>query len=292
MKHIFTVDVEDWYHAFPASVFKAHTSAHRLEVGMRVLLDLLEEYDVRATFFWLGTCARQYPTLLKEVKNRGHEIGCHGFGHDPIFTVSPQRFQSDITKALSIISDLTGESVKCFRAPNFSIRHDTFWALEILISLGIEYDSSILPLWHWKTGMFGYRDDIHKIETPSGSIMEVPITKRSFAGLDIPVTGGGYFRAYPYILSRSNIRQHERHDKPIVFYIHPWELDREHPRLAGIRFSKIVHYTGLQYVAERLHRLLREFSFGPLEEIAAGAGIAVADKEIGSLGHLITTTTY
>jgi polysaccharide deacetylase family protein (PEP-CTERM system associated) len=286
MKHIFTVDVEDWHNAFAPNVFLGHTSFRRLEIGTRILLDLLEQRHVKATFFWLGSCAKQYPSLLKEVQSRGHEIGCHGYGRYAVYDMSRESFFKETAEALSVISDLTGEPVRIFRALNFTLRRDTFWALEMLISLGIEYDSSIFPMWHWSSGIPRYQDDIHKLQTPSGSIIEVPITKRSFAGLDIPATGGGYFRAYPYSLTRSNICHRESLSKPVVFYIHPWELDREHPRLAGLEFSKVLHYIGLQHAPQKLERLLREFSFGPLTEVASRSSLTLADQEIKDMAHL------
>src|SRR5438093_1580446 len=134
MRHIFTIDVEDWYHGFPPAYSVSAPHEKRLEIGMRFLLDALEESDTRATFFWLGSEAKLYSELLKETVARGHEIGCHGLAHVPIYMMTPQDFERDAKEALSILENISGIGVQCYRAPYFSIRHDTLWALEILAS--------------------------------------------------------------------------------------------------------------------------------------------------------------
>ncbi len=268
MRHIFTVDVEDWYHGFPPDYSVPQPRVRRLESGMRFLLDSLEEAGVKATFFWLASEASLFPQLLRESLERGHEIGSHGLRHSPIFKMSPAAFSADTDQALSIISDITGSAVFCYRAPYFSINNNTFWALEILASFGITHDSSILPMRHWRTGMPEVRDHIQIISTPSGSITEVPITTRSFFGLQIPICGGGYFRAYPYKLSSANIKLRASFERPAVFYIHPWELDPHHPYVNQHTVIDRMHYLGLGKTQSKLKRLLRDHSFGPLIDIA------------------------
>lgn len=268
MKHIFTVDVEDWYHGFDPlySVPPPHTS--RLEIGMRYLLDMLEKFNTKATFFWLASEAEKYSALLRGTVAAGHEIGCHGLVHTPLYSLPPAKFLRDTSKALSIIENISGKQVRCYRAPYFSIRSDTWWALEILASLGIEFDSSILPMKHWRTGMPLEQDTIHSIQTPSGFITEVPITTRKIFHQRIPVSGGGYFRAYPYELTRRNIAHRALSDKPAVFYIHPWEFDPEHPKMSKGGFMKFTHYLQLESTRKKLYKLLEDHSFVPLMETA------------------------
>ena len=269
MQHIFTVDVEDWYHGFPPSFGLGIVSQKRLNKGMNILLDTLDEFKVKATFFWLASHAREYPTLLKDTFDRGHEIGCHGNDHIPIYEMSPARFSSDIHSALEILSQHIGNPISCFRAPYFSLRSDTLWAVEILIEHEILFDSSILPIRHWRTGIPDAKDEIHIIETQSGSLIEVPITTTSVAGKKLPTAGGGYFRAYPYWLTDRNISESEISGKPAVFYIHPWELDKDQPRINGHSIPKFMHYLGIEATYQKLRKLLHYHEFGPLMQIAS-----------------------
>ncbi len=258
---------------------------------MRFLLDSLDEAGVQATFFWLASEASLYPQLLRESLERGHEIGSHGLDHSPIFKMTPAEFSADTDQALSIISGITGNAVRCYRAPYFSINNNTFWALEILASFGITHDSSILPMHHWRTGMPGVRDHIQLISTPSGPIIEVPVTTRSFFGIRIPVSGGGYFRAYPYKFSSANIKLRTTIKRPAVFYIHPWELDPEHPNVNQHAVIDRMHYLGLGKAQNKLKRLLRDHSFGPLINIA-NESLSGPDRESRVFNEFETLPQY
>lgn len=263
MKNIFSVDVEDWYHGFAPSIRVTEPSKKRLEYGMHQLLDMLDEKKIQATFFWLGECALNYPFLLHETHKRGHEIGCHGYNHKSLFSLTPLTFREELERSLHIIGAVTGEAVQCYRAPYFSLRHDTWWALEILREHGILYDSSILPMHHWRTGISGYSDRIGVIQTPAGDIVEVPITVNRIAGKHLPTSGGGYFRLYPYSLTQKHIREKNAQEQPAVFYIHPWELDPEQPRVR----TALLHYIGLQTTARKVTALLNDHEFGSLIRI-------------------------
>lgn len=268
MQHIFSIDVEDWYEGFSPSYTVPPPHIPRLEKGMRFLLDELERVNAKATFFWVGSQALRYPGLLRETASRGHEIGCHGFAHVPIYTFSPCEFKIDLQRALGVLREITGAQIRCYRAPFFSVRKDTLWALEILAASGIEFDSSILPMRHWRTGIAGADDCIHHISTGSGDLIEVPITVRPVFGMRIPTGGGGYFRAYPFALTASNITYCESQKKCNVFYAHPWEFDSTHPRLEGNGPMEMLHYHGLGTNRKKLSRLLERFSFGPLMKLA------------------------
>jgi len=268
MEHIFTVDVEDWYHGFPPEYPITSDRAPRLEQGMNFLLDALEETGAQATFFWVGREAEAYPALVRATARRGHEIGCHSYEHRPIFRQSPKEFEADTSKAVDVITEITGNKVVCYRAPFFSIRNDTSWALEILASLGITHDSSILPMRHWRTGMPEANPSIHHIPTSAGTIIEVPVAIRSILGLKIPASGGGYFRIYPYELTKRNIAAFEAKSIPAVFYTHPWEMDEGHPHLPGFGIREMMHYAGLRSARVKLIKLLRSFSFGPMKKTA------------------------
>ncbi len=268
MQHIFTVDVEDWYHGFAPSCAIPAPHQHRLEYGMNILLDALDETGTKATFFWLGDCAERYPTLLKDTLQRGHEIGCHGYDHAAIYALSPRTFDDQTRRSIESISHITGEAVRTYRAAYFSIRHDTTWALEILVANGITHDSSILPMRHWRTGMPETSDLIHEIITPSGSLIEVPVSVRKYGKLGIPTSGGGYFRAYPYSLTKNNITVREAKDIPAVFYIHPWELDTQQPQHHGHGFGRKLHYYHISKSQTKLQKLLADFQYAPMTIVA------------------------
>jgi len=262
MKHIFTVDVEDWYHGFSPSYNVPFPHIGRLEYGMNNLLDLLEKNEVKATFFWLASQAARYPDLLRKTAAQGHEIGCHGLAHIPITMQTPGEFKATTSHAIFLLEDLLGEPIQSFRAPFFSINSGSLWALDILVSLGIRYDSSILPMRHWRTGVANADDSIHNISTPSGEITEVPVTMHRYWWGSIPVAGGGYFRAYPFALIDKHFSQS---GKPAVFYIHPWEIDEHHPRI-GKGLLKPMHYLNIHSTKDKLEKLLKVHRFGPMME--------------------------
>jgi polysaccharide deacetylase family protein (PEP-CTERM system associated) len=268
MRHIFTVDVEDWYHGFAPSIGIPARYPKRLPYGMNPLLDLLDEFNVKATFFWLTSHALEYPELLKETIRRGHEIGSHGNDHLPLSQLSVGEIKREIRTSVLTLEDKSGIKVECFRAPYFSITKKQWWIFDILCENGISYDSSILPMNHWRTGISGYRHEIHTIMTGNGQVVEVPITTRSFRGFHFPTSGGGYFRIYPYQLTKKNLTHQAMISQPAVFYIHPWEIDTSQPKITNIHPSYILHYLGMNSVHNKLRRMLHDHSFGPLMQIA------------------------
>ncbi len=263
MQHAFTVDVEDWYQGLPLKENGAEYE-RRLDRGMNVLLDMLDEFGVKATFFWLGPAARLFPGLLRRTIESGHEIGSHGWSHELVYSQSPDEFRDDIEKSTKTIQDIGGCDVKSYRAPYFSITPKSFWALETLIELGYDCDSSVFPINHWRCGIPDFPLDPCHIETPSGWIWEVPMSVRMIGNRRLPAVGGAYFRIYPYEFTRRNIRALEETNRPAVFYIHPWELDPRHPRIFFDWKVMLTHYFRLSTTRERLRRLLSDFSFTPL----------------------------
>jgi polysaccharide deacetylase family protein (PEP-CTERM system associated) len=267
MRHAFTVDVEDWYHGIPISAETRATAERRLERGMEVLLELLQRHGRRATFFVLGPVAEEYPQLIRALAAAGHEIGCHGWSHDLLYQMSPERFRDETRRAMDVISSLTGRQVTAYRAPYFSITRRSFWALEVLAALGFRYDSSIFPVRNWRYGIPDFEPRPQRIQTPAGPIMEFPLSVRRFMGRQMAATGGAYFRIYPYSLTRANMRALESQGRPVVFYIHPWEVDPDHPRVPFHWKPRLTHYVNLRFGPKRLARLLSEFEFGPLGEV-------------------------
>jgi polysaccharide deacetylase family protein (PEP-CTERM system associated) len=252
MKHIFTVDVEEWYDGICDGGTQIHLET-RLRDQMEILLHLLRIHGTEATFFWLGKRAKEYPGLVKQCAEEGHEIGCHGLIHSQIDMLAPDEFRSELKVATSILSDITGKSIESYRAPYFSINRKNFHVFEILAGLGYKYDSSIFPIQHWRYGMPDFPCEIQTIQTASGSIVEFPLPVIRFGGINVPATGGAYFRIYPYTFTSRNIRSIERRKHPAVFYLHPWELDIDQPRIRSPWKISLPHYALLNSTIPKLH---------------------------------------
>jgi polysaccharide deacetylase family protein (PEP-CTERM system associated) len=293
--HAFTVDVEDYYQveAFAADVPRQQWSEFESRVvpNTRRILQLLEERGIRGTFYILGYVARQHPELVPEIQRAGHEIGCHGYGHQSLYHLTPDEFRDDLLLATEVLSDQAGERIRTYRAPNFSIRRDTLWGLEILADAGYIIDSSIFPVIHDRYGIPGAERAPHLCSTAAGRIWEFPPTVyRSPLG-NVPVAGGGYFRLLPYAATEWCLRQTAERDRlPLMFYIHPWELDADQPRIKSSWKSRFRHYQNLGSTEQKLRRLLERFSFGTVTESLRSAGVGFdpeADAVRNHVSHRI-----
>jgi len=276
LQHSFSVNVEEWFDGLTQG--RGTGYERRLQHQLEILLELLEQYQTKATFFWLGSRALEYPKLVRRVLAHGHEIACHGLHHRTLYSMSPESFYEELHTATNILEEISGKKVTGFRAPYFSITKRSLWALEILCELGYSYDSSIFPIKHWRYGIAGYSPEIQTIETASGKLTEVPLPVRSFASLAIPRTGGAYFRLYPYLLTCSNIASAQEQGKPVVFYIRPWELDVEQPVVKSSILETLPHYHSLENTVTKLHRLLSDFSFTTIAGVLAEHPIAVLEQ--------------
>ena len=267
MRHAFTVDVEDWYDGIPIGAESKRQAERRLHVGLDRLLALLAESHVRGTFFVLGPLAASDPSLVQQIAAAGHEIGCHGWSHDLLYTMTQTRFREETARARDAIAEAAGQPVTAYRAAYFSITRASMWALEELAALGFRYDSSIFPVRNWRYGIPDFGAAPRRIETAAGPISELPLSVRKIGPLTFPTSGGAYFRIYPYRVTRSNIWAAENAGRPVVFYLHPWELDADHPRVPFYWKARLTHYVNLGSTVPKLRRLLNEFSFGPLSEV-------------------------
>jgi len=267
MKHAFTVDVEEWFHGIPQYVDREGVFEERLARGLDRLSSILDQYDTHATFFWLGSLAEKHPERVRMLSEAGHETGCHGWSHSPVSRMTEREFTSETTRSLEMLSGITGKPVVSYRAPCFSVERDTMWVYEILAGLGVKYDSSIFPIRHWRYGIPGFDSKPQMIETAQGCIQLIPLPVRKIGNLTIPVSGGAWFRMYPYMLTRSNFLAFERMNSPVTFYIHPWELDPDHPKIHFQWRARFPHYVRLASCTERLKKLLTDFDFAPLNEV-------------------------
>ena len=266
-RHAFTIDVEDWYDGIPVGAVTKHAAERRLRIGLDRLLALLAERSIRGTFFVLGPLARDQSSIVRSLADCGHEVGCHGWSHDLLYTMTRERFREETRRARDAIADATGRAVTAYRAAYFSITRQSYWALEELAALGFRYDSSIFPVRNWRYGIRDFPRHPQRIETDAGVIAELPLTVREVFGTRVPAAGGAYFRIYPYAVTRSNFRAAEDARVPVVFYLHPWELDPEHPRVSFYWKARLTHYVNLRTTERKLRRLLQEFAFGPLSEV-------------------------
>jgi len=267
MKHVFTVDVEDWYQGIPVGEEVKRGAESRLEEGVDALLRLMAENEAQGTFFILGPVAESYPRLVQRIDREGHEVGCHGWSHDLLYEMKPERMREETKRATGIIEDLIGKPIVSYRAAYFSITRRSEWALEILAELGFQFDSSVFPVKNWRYGIPDFPLTPQRLETPSGPIFEFPISVRRTFGHNLPVSGGAYFRIYPYFLTRSNIHALEAQNRPVLFYLHPWELIADHPRVSFHWKAQLTHYVNLRSTVPKLQRLLGDFRFGTLGEV-------------------------
>jgi polysaccharide deacetylase family protein (PEP-CTERM system associated) len=262
-------DVEDYFQvsAFNSAVDRSSWDSRPLRVAQNTqkLLDLLERHDTKATFFVLGWVAEREPELVKRIAQAGHEVASHGYSHKLIYTQTPEEFEEETRRSKAVLEDLAQTPVTTYRAATYSITSASLWALDTLVEQGFTADSSIFPIRHDRYGLIGGPLDPHYLELRNGGrLLEFPISTAKVAGLTIPVSGGGYFRLYPYALSRAFCRRVNAEQRPFVFYLHPWELDPDQPRVGVTGFSRFRHYNNLEKCGQRLEQLLDDFSFGSL----------------------------
>jgi len=276
-----TVDVEDYFHvsAFDGVVSRAGWEAYESRVTRNTeqLLELFDRVAVRATFFVLGWVADRYPALVRRIAEAGHEIASHGYHHQLLYLLTPNQFREDVRAAKASLEATTGRRVYGFRAPSYSIIKSSLWALDILIDEGHVYDASIFPIHHDRYGIPDSPRHPHVLSRPGGSLLEVPASTVRVGGVNLPIAGGGYFRLLPYAWTRWGIDRVNRVERqPVVFYMHPWELDPEQPRIAVGAAARVRHYQGLGRTARRLDRLLRDFRFDSVSSVLNVAESKVA----------------
>jgi polysaccharide deacetylase family protein (PEP-CTERM system associated) len=276
---VVSVDVEDYFHAESFSDIversKWDSYSSRVEANTQVLLELLAKLNVHGTFFVLGWVAERFPALVREIAAGGHELACHSYWHRLIYKLEPAEFREDTRRAKSIIEQVSGQPVRGYRAPTYSVIDRSVWALEILTELGFTYDSSIFPIRHDRYGMPDAPRSPFRFQTPSGPMTEFPITTFRLAGHNMPVGGGGYLRLLPEFYTRLGLARVHSEGIPIVIYIHPWEIDPEQPRLAGRLSSRLRHYTNLSRTLDRFQTVLQSGTYTSFRE----SGLADSAKD-------------
>ena len=280
MLNALTVDVEDY---FQVTAFERHVRRDewdhypsRVDDNTRRTLDMVDEFNIKATFFVLGWIAERRPNLVKEIHRRGHEIACHGYGHELIYRIGPDKFRTDLKRSRDILEGICGEKINGYRAPSYSITRKSLWALDILVEEGFTYDSSMFPIVHDTYGIPGGERFPHTIKTPSGEIQEFPLStfplKIGPWHSHVPIAGGGYLRLFPVSLIGQAIRNiNTRERMPAIVYFHPWEIDPEQPRIwAGLK-SCFRHYLNLEIMELKIRYLLNNLRFASIQETYAPA---------------------
>ncbi|MDQ2639194.1 MAG: DUF3473 domain-containing protein [Pseudomonadota bacterium] len=284
MINAMTVDVEDYFHVsalsraiprsdWPRMEFRAETSTRRI-------LDMFDTAGVKGTFFVLGWVADRAPGLIREIAARGHEVACHGWSHELVYRQERVVFREEARRCKALLEDIAGQEVLGYRAASYSITKDSMWALDDLIDLGFQYDSSIFPIHHDRYGIPGASREPGLIQAPSGrSIVEFPLTAAELFGQRVPCSGGGYFRLLPFGVTRRLLtRVNQKDGLPFIFYLHPWEIDPDQPRVKAGLLSSFRHYNNLDVCAHRLVRLLDSFEFGTVAQVLQSLGLRALSR--------------
>lgn len=264
-----TIDVEDY---FQVSAFAPYIDRSqwdrlpcRVEANVDRILAMLDQANVKATFFTLGWVAERYPQVVRMIHAGGHELASHGFAHRRATDQTPKEFLADIRLAKAILEDVSGATVAGYRAPSFSIGPSNPWAFECIANAGYRYSSSIYPIRHDHYGVPDAPRFAHEVRP---GLLEVPITTMQAFRSNWPAGGGGYFRLLPYALSRWSIARVNRVDRQsAIFYFHPWELDHAQPRIAASAKARFRHYLNLHRTEPRLRRLLRDFRWDRVDRV-------------------------
>lgn len=269
-----TIDVEDYFQvsAFAPYIRRDEWDARECRVERNVdrLLQMLAANNTHATFFTLGWVAERYPDMVRRIVAGGHELASHGHGHERASDLDPAAFRADLDRAKKTLEDVGGVAIRGYRAPSFSIGHGNLWAFDTLLETGHAYSSSIYPIKHDHYGMPDAPRFAHR---RSNGLLEVPVTTVRMGERNLPSSGGGWFRLFPYALSHWMIRQVNQQDRQAaIFYMHPWEIDPGQPRIAGIDAkTRFRHYVNIGRTEARLQRLLQDFRWGRMDRIFLAA---------------------
>lgn len=273
MKNVFTIDVEDWYHANFEDGLSCNDRqmASTVEAEVERYLELFSEYQVRATFFVLGCAAQQHPDMVRRIASEGHEIASHGYAHQLVYRQTPGEFREDVHRSKVLLEDLAGQKVIGYRAPSWSITEEALWALDILEELGFCYDSAIFPTKNFLYGIPYAPRFVHDASVYGKGtlkILTVPPGTRDVAGVNIPFSGGAYFRLLPAcVIERFADHINEQEHRPVIFYLHPREIDPDQPRLDLKAKDYLIHYYGIRRCERKLISVLKRYEFETMRDM-------------------------
>jgi len=272
MTSVLSVDVEDWFHILDSAAVPGIEQwdglESRIEKNTEKLLDMLDSCSVRATFFWLGWAAERHKGLVRKCFQAAHEIASHGYGHVLAYEVGREAFREDIRRGKAVLEDITGREVHGFRAAGFSTKDDTHWAFDEIRAAGYLYDSSVFPSARGHGGMLHTSLEPHVIKTASGPLVEFPQSMVEMVGKRISLFGGGYLRLAPKWLIAWGITKLRRAGRPLIVYVHPREIDPDHPRLPLSPVRRFKSYVNLKSTLPKLRWLCQDYDFLTMGELA------------------------
>jgi len=266
-----TVDVEDYFQvsAFDPYVSKSSWESYpgRVEANMDRILEMFDEFGIKSTFFTLGWIAMKYPALVKKIVSEGHDLASHGWDHRMVTQLTRAEFEQDVEKSKQVLEQVSGSRVTGYRAPSYSFTKANDWAHAVLTEKGYLYSSSVAPIKHAFYGIPDAPRFAHNRE--DGAILEIPITTARLLGKNIPCGGGGWFRLYPYFLSKWALdRVTQREGRSAIFYFHPWEIDPDQPRIDGIgAVARFRHFQNMRHMEARLQKLLGQYRWGTIPDV-------------------------
>jgi len=273
MRCVFSVDVEDWFHILDIpqapAMHQWGNLASRVENNFRRLLETLEQKQVKATCFFLGWIAERYPRLVKEADTAGHEIASHGYSHRLAYEMTEREFCQDVTQAKELLEDITGKPVAGFRSAGFSATNTTPWFFDILAQAGYRYDSSLFPAPRGHGGMRTGKFAPYQAGDGPDGIIEFPITVAKILGWPICFFGGGYLRLFPYRIIKTMASKVLQNGRPVIFYVHPREVDPHHPRLPMSPIRRFKSYVNLETTIGKIDKLLGDFEWATFVEYIA-----------------------
>jgi polysaccharide deacetylase family protein (PEP-CTERM system associated) len=274
IRNAISIDVEEYFQvgAFEKRIRPSdwHSWPSRVEQNVDRVLSVLDEAGVRGTFFTLGWVAENRPRVVRRIIDNGHELACHGWAHGRLSGMDRKQVEEDVSKAKRMLEDVGGQPVVGYRAPSFSVNATNTWVFRLLEDLGFRYSSSVYPVRHDHYGFPEFPRFVHRPEGCS-ELIEIPVTTAKAFGRNWPCGGGGYFRLLPLGYTQTALRSVNREGKSAVFYLHPWELDADQPRVDGIPLkSRFRHYVNLSRMPAKLARLLGAFSWGRVDEVFLG----------------------
>ncbi len=241
---VLSFDVEDWNQIMSMRVGRrdAYGRGSAFERQMRSIFELLDQTGWNATFFLLGTTIELYPDIAREIVRRGHEIGSHGYRHEPVYGMTPDSFRRDIETSIEVIDKLCGKRPMGYRAPYFSINRDCIWAFELIAEQGFLYDSTQYDSPWVKRRIQGIPQEPYRIRLPSGKdLIEIPISVLKTKHLTIPIGGGSYWRVLPKSVLNLALRESSQSNPCPALYFHPYEYDPQ-----ALRVEPPTSATGLQ----------------------------------------------
>ena len=272
LKAAMTVDVEEWFNILdiPGEIplEKWSTQQSRLPDNLERMLELFQKYRIKATCFWLGSFAEKYPGLVRRTAEEGHEVASHGYAHLLAFQVGRKKFREDIRKGKDILENIISKPVLGFRAAGFSTTCDTDWAFEEIRSAGFIYDSSVFPASRGHGGMRSATIGPYEISTQAGSLLEIPQSVITLMGKRISLFGGGYLRLAPWHAIQWGIHRLATQNLPLTIYVHPREIDPDHPRLQMSLFRHFKSYVNLKSTYRKLELLSANYQFSKMADIA------------------------